>query len=434
MVVPTTIHRLGAHRVAVERGLAEHLRELRSRLQPHFRRIAVIAPTCSAADYERAPQAFEIVDEVDERLTVIAAHPTDAGTVAFWLRHFVPNLLRIADAVRRSAVVQASTSAPRRPFEIVALLLAALWRRPRICVEDFDRPEPPAAQLRLAVRCSSMVLLPSERQALAAAQQGADVRSFLRTPIRSDRLIPSLQLQRKLASLRIVDQPLRLAFLAMPGSGGGFEHAIAALAKVWRSGATGFRLRVIGSGADQARLEGLATGLGLHDVVEFVAGGSEQLQDSHMLLATAPSECSPAHALMAMAAGVPVLAFDVAVYADLQRTGAVTVVPVLAIEALAARIAGLVRGKGALAHMVQAAITFARRNTRDIWIERRVDWTLELLGLAPMPSPPVSRAPAPVRPALDSVPAPFDSGTPAIASPPAMPALPGSSQSADRLP
>ena len=168
IVVPTAIHRLGTRRVAVERGLAEQLRALRSQLEPHFRRIAVVAPQCPAADYERAPADFEVIDEGAERITLIGAHPAAAGGAAFWSLHLVPNLLRIAAAVRRSAFVQASTSARGRPFEILALLLAALWRRPRACVEDLDRPPPPVWQLRLAVRCSSMVLRPakSRRSAL----------------------------------------------------------------------------------------------------------------------------------------------------------------------------------------------------------------------------------------------------------------------------
>ncbi len=85
-----------------------------------------------------------------------------------------------------------------------------------------------------------------------------------------------------------------------------------------------------------------------------------------------------------MARGIPILAFDTYYYRDLSVSGAVETVPWLSTDAFAAAIKRHCKDRR-LATMIERGIDFAKRNTQEIWLERRVKWTEEFCKLVRVP-------------------------------------------------
>jgi glycosyltransferase involved in cell wall biosynthesis len=79
-----------------------------------------------------------------------------------------------------------------------------------------------------------------------------------------------------------------------------------------------------------------------------------------------------------MASGQAVLAYDTYYYKELAAAGApVHVVPWRDEQALATRLLQLCDDRERLARDMRAAVDFARANTQEVWIDRRVQWTIE---------------------------------------------------------
>jgi glycosyltransferase involved in cell wall biosynthesis len=104
-----------------------------------------------------------------------------------------------------------------------------------------------------------------------------------------------------------------------------------------------------------------------------------QLYPCHLLLATPLREDTPRSALDALAAGIPILAFDTYYYKELEETGAVVTVPWPSVEKMGDKIAEINNSRKLLADMMSKAVAFARENTQEIWLERRFQWTKELM-------------------------------------------------------
>lgn len=415
LVLGAACHRLGPGRVAAESALCEHLRLLRRKLQPHFQRLAILAPAMATVDYEANRGGLAVIDEVAEGIRWKAVHPAATGTLRYWVRHFVPNLLTIARAVVRASCVHASTSHNvKRPFAVFALLFACLLRRPTICVEDIDRRRDARmnyatgrwsrksyllcrfvydpirrAQLWLAVRTCSLVLLKGEQFVADFGKGRPNVKNFYDTAFTAKQLIPPAVLEDKIAALRDAGRPLRLVYFGRLTGYKGVDRCIRAVVQAARAGALPLHFDVIGSGEQEAELRALVAGLDASELVTFhgaVPFGPElfrHLYASHLLLAAPLSEDTPRSAFDAMAAGVSILAFDTAYYADLRRSAAVDTVAWPSVEALAERIVALARDRETLARRAWAAVAFAASNTAQAWIDRRVRWTLELFGLQP---------------------------------------------------
>jgi len=104
----------------------------------------------------------------------------------------------------------------------------------------------------------------------------------------------------------------------------------------------------------------------------------EELYGAHLSLAAPLIGDTPRSALDALAAGIPLLAFDTEYYASLVHSGAVDIVPWPSVEALAARIAHYAEDKRRLQPLAQAGLEFARNNTQAAWLHARAQWTLAL--------------------------------------------------------
>ena len=88
---------------------------------------------------------------------------------------------------------------------------------------------------------------------------------------------------------------------------------------------------------------------------------------------------SPRSAFDALSAGLPIVAFDLSYYRDLEASGAVTTVAWPDVGALAAAIRRLDGDREQMKRMVGKAVAFAHANTQAVWVERRMRWTWDVL-------------------------------------------------------
>lgn len=66
-------------------------------------------------------------------------------------------------------------------------------------------------------------------------------------------------------------------------------------------------------------------------------------------------------------------------YKDLEETGAVVTVPWPSVEQIGNKIAEINNNRKLLVEMMAEAVAFARENTQEIWLNRRFQWTKELM-------------------------------------------------------
>lgn len=415
IVVPVRFHRVSSGGIAAESAFCEHLRALREQLAPSFTHLTVAAPSMPRGQYESDREHLGHIDEPREGIRWVALQPGDAGRIAFWLRHFVFVLGRLAREVRRAHLVHAGTSHDvYRPIELMALLLAGLMGRKTICVVDIDQRQEAvmrwrtgrlgrkslllcryvydplrSLQLRGAARWCSLVLLKGRRLCRDYGRGRTHVKYILETAYSADQVIRAQELAGKVEALEDPTRPLELVYFGRLTAYKGVDRCIAALALASGQVAAPMRLAVIGAGEELQRLQELCARLQIEHLVTFHGAlpfGPRlftALHPRHLMLAAPLSEDTPRSALDALASGIPILAFDTEYYASLAESGAVDLVPWPSVDRLAERIAHYASDKRRLIPMLRAGVEFAHANTQENWLEARVRWTLALF--APLP-------------------------------------------------
>ena len=398
--------------MAVESAFCLHLRLLRASLAPEFSGMTIASPTMLPARYE--PQADHLgrIDEEREAIRHVALHPAETGPVAFWLWHFPRSCARLWREVRRADLVHASPSHNLwRPIEFTSLLLARLAGKRTICVVDIDLREQATMmhragfwgrrtlfvarrvydplrrlQLRLAVRWCSLVLLKGRRLCRDFGAGRPHVHYILDAAFSPEHVIARAALDEKLAALQARERPLELVYFGRLVAYKGIDRCLEAVARAAARTKAPFRLTIIGAGPERERLERRAAELGVAALVEFrppLPFGPrlfEALRPMHLLLAAPLCEDTPRSALDAMASGIPILAYATEYYSDLAQSGAVDLVPWLAVERMAERMAYFAEDTRRLVPLARAAVDFARDNTQERWLERRVAWTRALFA------------------------------------------------------
>jgi len=411
-VLPVQFHRESRTSVAVESAFAEHLRVLQRMLAPGFASLTVAAPVMDPGDYERERGVLGRIDEEREAIRYVALHPGSARGASFWLRHFPVVLARLAREVRRADLVHAGPSHNLwRPVESAALLLAKLSGKRTLCVVDIDLRHDArmnrrtgrwsrrtawicravydplrSLQLRAAARWASLLLLKGRRLCDDYGRGRPQVRYFLDAAFSAEQVLAPEALERKLAALAHEERPLELVYFGRLAAYKGVDRCLEAVARAAARTAAPMRLHVIGAGEESGRLEALASAPALSGRVVFRGALPfgpllfEALRPMQLLLAAPLSEDTPRSALDAMASGIPVLAFATEYYRDLASSGAVDVVPWPDVDRMADRIVHYAQDKRRLAPLARAGVEFARANTQEIWLGRRVQWTLDLFA------------------------------------------------------
>jgi glycosyltransferase involved in cell wall biosynthesis len=130
-----------------------------------------------------------------------------------------------------------------------------------------------------------------------------------------------------------------------------------------------WRLEVVGIGPDEERLRRLATELGVDDRATFLgfepdkARIRERLQRCTVFVLPSAHEGLPVALLEAMACGTPVVGSNIPAIGDVVRQGGGEVVPVGAVECLAAAMQSVAADRERLGHAARA--TVERAYSRD---------------------------------------------------------------------
>jgi glycosyltransferase involved in cell wall biosynthesis len=410
MVLPVVAYRVDGGHFATEGAFADHLRLLRAKLGPEVSELVMAAPTMNVEDYTRIRSQLAVIDEAAEGIRFAPMFPNSLGRLAY-LRRLPGILRRLRGEVRGAAVVHAGPSQLYRPFEIAALLMAAALGKKTISVTDIDERRSAemkhkagiwnARQYRatnwlhdpyqhfqqsLLVRVCSLVLLKGQKLASDYGGGRPHVRNFLDAAYSADHIIPADRLGKKLTDLADPNKPVKIAYVGRLVDYKGVDHMLLALDHAKGLGLANFHFHIIGSGEAEARLKQLMDELDLgqnvtfHGHIPFGEPLFAAMLDFHILLAAPLSEDTPRSALDAMASGQAVLAYDTYYYRELKDAGGgVDTVPWLDPQSLGRRLIEVCADRSRIAHLIANGAEFAKGNTQEIWLDRRIQWTRELM-------------------------------------------------------
>ena len=412
IVVQAPAYRVRDGVFATEGAFGEHLRMLRDRLAPRFDRVLFAAPQLTEAAYGAQREGLAHIDEAEERIEFIPLHPVDRGKLGFWAKDARKAWKRLRDAVARAEVVHSGLADDLwRPTMLFANVASKLAKRPLLFFVDIDFRNDTEmfretgvwsgrtywlnklvydpmklAQVHLAPHYADLVLLKSGRMVREVGRGKEHVRNFFDTAHSTEHVISDAALEDRARRLNDPARPLRLVFFGRFVEYKGLDRTLRAVAAARRRSGRAIRLELIGRGEEQARLEALVTELDLGEAVTFCPplpyGPQlfEAVRQSDVQIATPLVEDTPRAAFDAMAQGMPIVAFGIRYYRDLEeQSGAVLTAEWPDPEALGEAIARLDGDRGRLAEMARSAVCFARENTQDIWLDRRVRWTLDLI-------------------------------------------------------
>jgi len=400
---------LSADSFATESAFAEHLRQLRRIWKDRFDHLIIAAPLMEHRAYEARQSYFSVVKAGADGVVFVPMHPHQTKGLKYWLTQLLPNVFRLRKLIKSAALVHSGPSHFYDPFGFFALLMAAAAGKPTVFVLDIDWRRSSlmnyrtgrwslkshwlakciydpfiSAQVRVAARMFSLVLLKGQGLCDDYGRDNPRVRNFMDSAFSAEHIIPEVALEKKLAQLTS-DRPLEVVFFGRLTGYKGLDRSITAIAKAMQLSKAAIRFHVVGTGEDEQRLRAVADRLGIADRVIFHGSipFGRQLFDflygCDLLLATPMSEDTPRNALDAMASGIPILAFDTYYYRDLVRSGAVEVVPWPSVDAMAEKLAGYALAKPSLETPIRSGVEFARANTQEIWLRRRHQWTCEVL-------------------------------------------------------
>jgi glycosyltransferase involved in cell wall biosynthesis len=408
MVLPVQHFRVDRCLVAVESAFAEHLRMMRNRIGDVADRLVVASPAMGTEAYKSRQQVLSIIDEEKESISFCALFSEDATrSLSGKARHLLPIIRTINSLTQRSFCVHSGLSWNAwSPFEFLSILFGIILRRRTVFVVDIDYRNSAlmsyrvgdwswtsyalcryiydtarSLQLRIATRFCSLVLLKGRKMVADFGSGRPNVKYILDAAHSEQNIIDAGSLKRKMKQLGDNSLPLRLTYFGRLTPYKGIDRCLRAAAMAKQLGAN-VQLDIIGGGEQLDALRRLSAECGADSYVRFHGGLPFNqkffcfLYQFHLLLAAPLREDTPRSALDAMAAGVPYLAFDTYYYRELLESGAGRTVPWLDVEAMAQALVELDRNREQVASMVQHSVAYARANTQEIWLERRLAWTL----------------------------------------------------------
>ncbi|MFT4111120.1 glycosyltransferase [Silvibacterium sp.] len=408
MVLPVRHFRIDENQVAVESAFAEHLRMLRSRIGAGAEQLVVASPGMSRAAYEAGKKGFAVIDAREERIAFYTLFADDAAlSTSQKLRLFRPVMKSLSALAKKSVCVHSGLSWDVwLPFEFASIVFALLAKRRTVFVVDIDYRNSAwmsyrsgewsrrsyllckyvydvarSLQVWVAARYCSIVLLKGRKMVEDFGAGRPNVKAILDASHSEKNIIDRESVERKLQALHDPDQPLKLVYFGRLTAYKGIDRCVRATAAARAAGAN-VTLDIIGGG-DQAEILRTLTAelhaeafVTFHGAMQFNQDFFRVLYPFHLLLAAPLREDTPRSALDAMAAGIPYLAFDTYYYRELLESGAGRVVRWPDVDAMARMLAHLAAHREEVAQMVEAAIVFARENTQEIWLERRMEWTM----------------------------------------------------------
>jgi glycosyltransferase involved in cell wall biosynthesis len=409
MVLPVPAMRTRPGGFEIESAFAEHLRMLRRELGTVAQPLVIACPELPPDHTTKVGGRWVEIDEKREGILFRPMFPLLVGRFDY-LRWLPSVLVALRREIAEADVVHSGLSTLYRPFELPALLMAAAMGKKTISVTDIDNRtsarmnylagrwskrdlwvtrllhEPfMHLQQKAYVRFCSLVLLKGQGLVEDYGRGRKNVKYFLDAAFSAEQILDADRAERKIAEVAAGFGPLRLTYFGRLTPYKGVDFMLRAIRRARDQGAN-LRFEIIGKGESEDELRALTTSLDLDDQVTFagaLAFGPElfsRLYNAHVLLAAPMSQDTPRSALDACAAGQAIVAFDTYYYAELAGMGApVKLVPWLDSKAFGAALVQLDKHRDETATMLRSALRFARANTQESWISRRVAWTQDVL-------------------------------------------------------
>ena len=411
MVVLVPGYRLSDRHFAIESAFASHLRMLRKKLGTRFKQIVVASPELDSATFQLVKKNLAIIDERVEHIRFSPMYSSNLGRLQYL--NSMPSICRaLYKEVKAADVIHAGPSQLFRPFEFLSLVMGWWFGKHTVSHTDIDNRR--SAEMNLiagkfsrrqywttrifhnsaihlqhafcARACSLVLLKGSKFSADYSRRNASNVRNFLDSAFSEVDIISPSQLDFKLAKLKDPATPIDIAYFGRLVDYKGVDDMLRAIAHAKAKGLVHFRFHIIGDGSARQRLEALAMELGLlrdvtfHGAVQFGKPLFDELHKFHIHLAAPLSEDTPRSALDAMASGQAILAYETYYYAELKtNSGAVRTVGWRDYSALGEIILEMSNDRSALTEMIQRGVAFAADNTQEIWLDRRIGWTLNML-------------------------------------------------------
>jgi len=391
----------GPNRALVKTDWAQSLRLLRDPFHGRFGTIVVAAPQ-HAPDDTFADQAPETL-HANEDIRFVAVGRFDWRLRRYWL-----NDHRVRAAYDRAVwgadIVHASVNDILRPFGLRGFQAALRHGIPTVWVEDTDiilqnrqllgtrglrsrldmhvRNALLHRQTAHAVAAADLTLLKGQALMQRYARFGRNVREIMNVSIREDWIVPPDCLSARLAD-SATRRPLRCLSVGRLIPRKGVDHSIHAVHHARQRGAD-LQLDVIGSGQQQPQLEQLTRQLNVKPCVRFLGSRSygpqliNEMATYDAFLFTPLCEDTPRSIFDAMAAGLPIVAYDIPYTRQLvDAHGCGLLAPLLDPQQLARQLLRLVSDPDMLCRLAHASRATALANTAEIWYRRRAEWTVQ---------------------------------------------------------
>jgi glycosyltransferase involved in cell wall biosynthesis len=372
--------------------------------------MVLVAPFMSRETYEAQKSTLALVEEETDGIRFNGAYSADLGRRGYLLQ-FPKIVTKLKSEIRLAKIVHAGPSTLFQPFEFAALLLAHWMKKKTIFITDIDQRQSAKMnyetgrwnfkeyvvtrilhdsyrhlQHLFASKSFSLVLLKGSQMAVDYGRGQNNVRNFLDSAFSDRHIIPEALLREKALALADKHKPVELVYFGRLVEYKGIDHMIRAVDIAVRAKAD-VRFHIIGDGPQFSELKRLSDSLGLgdhvvfHGAIPFGEALFAQLYKFHILLAAPLSEDTPRSALDAMASAQSIIAYDTYYYRELALAGApVVTVPWRSVEALGHSIAAAANAREALVEKLGSAKDFAHQNTQEVWLDKRVAWTMSLFS------------------------------------------------------
>lgn len=406
IAVPGPAYRLSDSSFATESAFAEHLLELRRAGEGRFDRVVLLAFDMQASTYQANKKGLRKLSSHRDGVVFVSAGPEADSTPGFW-RH-APRLWRVArQSAARAAVVHTDVAYDiRKPMTAIVALAARLRRRPVVFVVDVDFRgdakrnraaglsstkrymferlllEPfRSAQVWIAVRMCQLVLLKSASLVEDFGKGRPSVKNFYDT-VHSDKEVLDAQgLQDRIAQSS-PKASLELCYFGRLIDLKGCDRMIEAI-RISRARGCDVHLTIIGDGPCEHELKAQVDSADLSKAVRFIPqvpyGNQlfDQISKMDITLAAPVVQETPRAAFDSLARGIPILAFDISYFRDLaDASDAILLARWPSADDLADKIIETESNRDILPAMSANAVAFARDNTQQLWVSRRMSWTI----------------------------------------------------------
>jgi glycosyltransferase involved in cell wall biosynthesis len=410
ITVPVEFYPLDENNAACESAFAEHLTLLMSHIQQYASNIHIVAPAMSSESYESRKSYLKTLNRQTDNITVSCAYSADTGRLKYFFTKLIPVFKQLKKIIKNGALIHSGPSNDMfKPFEVFAIVLAVLNRRPSIFVVDIDSRDSAkmkymtgklsrksywlqkyiygpylSLQVKFAVKYCTLVLLKSKSMVRDYGKGSPHVKNFLDTAHSADAVIDSAKIEEKIN--RIGQQPFRLVYFGRLAEYKGIIDMIKAATVAKTKFNVNLELTIIGEGDQKPILQDIVKESNASEYIHFKGAMPygkqlfDEIYQQDVLLAAPQSQDTPRNVFDAMSNGLATIAYDTYYYCDLESTNAVITTPWLDIDEFARAIASLAKNPERQKQMITSAVEFAKENTQEYWLNKRHNWLVKCLN------------------------------------------------------